>query len=74
MPCLRCQSAASSSVQDRESEYPWLLNSQETGKNVCLERIHQLMSKERKFIVIDILQTPVTDKRWRSHVPFNNQN
>ena len=32
-----------------ESECLWLLNSPETGKKVCLEKIHQPKPKERKL-------------------------
>ena len=33
-----------------ESECLWLLNSPETGKKVCLEKIHQPKPKESKLI------------------------
>ena len=38
----------------RESERLWLLNSPETGKKVCSERIHQPKPKERKLIIMKI--------------------
>ena len=46
-------------LRHRESECLFLLNSPEKGKKVCLERIHQPKSKERKSINIKILQTTV---------------
>ena len=41
-------------LRHRESECLCLLNSQETGKKVCLERIQQPKPKERKFIIMKL--------------------
>ena len=46
-------------MRHRESECLWLLDSPNLGQKVCLERIQQPKMKERKFIIMKILQTRV---------------
>ena len=48
------QAATELFLRHRESECLWFLNSPETDKRVCLEKIHQPKPKEIKFIIMKI--------------------